>query len=312
MRLKIIGGVLSFLLISLSILLFIEDNPKTKIIVSPKIYSIVKSSDNEKFNITLLVSNLDSYYFNQDYISSISLSSNNDEIIPLVLSEIKKSQEQYIYNDDVYYYMTLELKLGFQSDDYLISMTEAHLDITYKNAFEINLFVGEFNYYFYDEINTDFSLNNLLSTHTLINDIDTASGLLLNLGNLTDYNITISKVELGTSNVVANNYYLSEIYSLPQIDENPEEILNIENYNYNNHSDYLPNNILLRKNNEIMIYVPFSYTGDIGYLYRFYVEVHYVVNNEEKVYIIDDFPYINTTNYKEELESRYYFYEYDN
>jgi len=312
MRLKIIGGLLSFLLIVVSILLFIEDNPKTKIIISPKIYSIMKSSDNELFSIVLLVNDVDSYYFNQEYINNIKISSDGEEIVPCILNNIKKSNEYYIDNDEAYYYLTLELSVGFDSDDYTINFNNAYLDITYSNKKEINIYIGEFNYYFYDEDNTDISLNNLLSTHALIDDIDTATGLFLNLGNESDYNITIYSVEIGSSNTLANNYYLNEIYEIPSISDTPEEILNIDTYNYSIYGEYRANSILFRKNNEIMLYVPFSYIGDISYLYRFYVKVHYIIDSEEKVFVIDDFPYINTSNYREELESGYYYYEYDN
>ncbi len=312
MRLKIIGGLLSFLLIVLAGLLFIEDNPKTKIVVSPKIYSIMKSSDNEQFSIMFLVNDTDSYYFNKEYISNIKISSDNEDIIPCIINNIEKSSEYYIYNEEVYYYLTFELSIGFNSDDYLIFIEKAYLDIDYSNTHKIKLYIGEFNYYFYDEENTDISLNNLLSTHSLINDIDTASGLFLNLGNESPHNITINKIEIGSNNTLANNYYLKEIYSIPDISKTPEEILNIENYNYSIYGEYLENNILLRKSNEIMLYVPFSYIGDIPYLYRFYVKVYYVIDSVEKVFVIDDFPYINTSNYKLELESEYYCYEFDN
>ena len=58
----------------------------------------MKSSDTEKFSITVLVSDPSSYYFNSDYISSISLSSDIDEIIlvggstrmPRIQEEVKK------------------------------------------------------------------------------------------------------------------------------------------------------------------------------------------------------------------------------
>ena len=312
MRLKIIGGLLAFLFIVLSVLLFIEENPKTQIVVSPKIYSIMKSSDNEQFSIMVLVNDIDSYYFNQDYISNIKISSDNEDIIPCILNDISKSSEYYIYNDEIYYYLTLELSLGFDSDDYVISINKAYLDIEYSNTHEINLYIGEFNYYFYDEENMDISLNNLLATHLLIDDIDTASGLFLNLGNESLHNITINKIEIGSNNTLANNYYLTEIYTIPEISKTPEEILNIENYNYAIYGEYLDKNILFRRSNEIMLYIPFSYIGDIPYLYRFYVKVYYVIDSEEKVFVVDDFPYINTSNYKVELESEYYYYEFDN
>ena len=312
MKIKAIGGIVSFLLIVLSILLFIKDDPKLKVITSPKIYSIMKSSDNEVFNITILTSNIDSYYFNQEYISNISLSSDSDEIISLSLSEISKSNEKYIYNNEVFYYLSFKLELGFDSNDYLIEMSKAYLDIKYSNNNEISLYIGEFNYLFYEDENRDISLNNLLSTHGLINGIDTSTGLFLNLGNLSEHNITINRIEIGSSSTLANNYYLTELYELPDFSASPEDILVLEDYSYTNYSDYTQKKILFRKNNEIMLYVPFSYKGDIPYLYRFYVEVHYVIDLEEKVFVIDDFPYISTNAFKEELEGGYYYYEFNN
>ena len=311
MRLKIIGGILSFLLIALSILLFIEDDITTKVVISPKIYSIMKSSDNELFNITILTNEIDSYHFNEDFISNINLS-DEEEVIPIELVEIDKSNESYPYENEIYNFVTFKLRIGFRSDDFLLNFENAHLNIDYSNTDEISLFIGEFNYLFHNEENTDLSINNLFATHAFINDIDTASGLYLNLGNLSEYNITISSVELGASSVASNNYYLREIHDDITIEHTPEQILNIDNYNYQLYSDDYQGSILLRKYNEIRLYVPFSYKADISYLYRFYVKVNYIVNSEEKVFVIDDFPYINTSNYKLELESDYVQYEFDN
>ena len=312
MKIKVIGGIISFLLIILSILLFIKDDPKIKILTSPKIHSIMKSSDNEVFNITILTSDIDSYYFNKDYISTISLSSDSDEIISLSLSDISKSNERYIYNNEEYYYLSFELKLGFDSNDYLIEMSKAYLDIKYSNNKEISIYIGEFNYLFYDDENRDISLNNLLSTHGLINGIDTSTGLFLNLGNLSEHNITINKIEIGSKGISANNYHLKELDEIPDFEASPEDILILDDYSYTNYSEYTQKNILFRKNNEIMLYVPFSYKGDISYLYRFYVKVYYIIDLEEKVFVIDDFPYISTNAFKEELEGGYFYYEFDN
>ncbi len=312
MKIKVIGGLSSFLLIVLSVLLFIKEDKNIKIIISPKVYSIVKSSDSEDFRITILVNDLNSYYFIPEYISNISLSSSNDEIIPLSLNEIKKSNEVYIYNDEVYYFVYIELEVGFRSDDFEVLMEEATLDITYLNTNEVNLYIGEFNYLFYSDENRDISLNNLLATHALVNGVDTSTGLFLNLGNLSGSNITIDHVEIGCSNIMANNSYLKEIYDIPDIADNVITVLGIEYYDYFSYRDDINNNVLLRKDNEIMLYVQFSYTCDIPYLYRFYVKVHYRVDSLEKTFVIDDFPYINTSSYKLELEREYILYEYDN
>jgi len=311
MKIKIIGGLLSFLLIVLSLLLFIRNDPTIKVITSPKVYSIMKSSNNEGFNITILTNEINSYYFNEEYISNISLSSENDEIISLSLDAISKSNENYIYNNEKYYYLSFKVNLEFSSDDYLILFDKAYLNVNYRNTKNIKLYIGEFNYLFFEEENNDISLNNLLSTHGLINGIDSSTGLFLNLGNLTNNNITINKIEIGSNSVSANNHYLNNIFIIPDYDSSVEDVLNLEDYNFNDNTlNDISKNILFLKNNEIMLYVPFSYNGDIPYLYRFYVEVHYTIDSEEKLFVIDDFPYINTNVFKVELESGYQYYEF--
>jgi len=311
MKLKIIGGLISFLLVILTILLFIDSESVIKIVVSPKVYSLLKSSDNELINITILVNDNETYYFNEDYVSNLFLSSDNEDIVPLNLSEIKKSSDYYIYDYEEYNYVDLIFEIGFDSDNYLINIEKAYLNIIYSNGEELVLYIGEFNYYFNDFFTTDIGISNLLATNLLIDNIDTASGLFLQLDNLSENNIIINSIEIGSNNVKANNYHLTEIYSEPEFSNTPEEVLKINNYNYEIHGD-ISKNILLRQNNSIMLYVPFSYLGEIPYLYRFYIEVHYLKDGIDNVFIIDDFPFIYTSNYKQELESYYDIYEKEN
>lgn len=311
MKLKIIAGIIIFLSISLTVLLFIKKEEVIKIVVSPKVYSIMKSSDTERIKITVLVNDSDSYYFNKEYISNINLSSSNDDLVPLVIESIDKSNDYYPYENEIFYYVTFNLEVAFNSDYYLIELKEAYLNISYSNTKEIKLYIGEFNYHFNETENTDFSINNLLCTHAEVNGIDTTTGLFLTLGNLSNNNIIINSVELGTQNVYANNFYLREVYNEISLNSLPKDILNIDYYDYDIFSDYEAS-ILLRKNNEAMLYVPFSYIGEIPYLHRFYVKVNYTIDSLEEVFILDDFPYINTSNYKIELEGDYIYYEFQN
>lgn len=311
MKLKIIGSLITFLLVILTILLFIDSESVTRIIVSPKIYSLLKSSDTEYFNLTMLVNDKDTYYFNEDYITNVYLSSDSEDIIPLNLTEIKKSNDYYIYDSIEYNYIDFMLEIGFDSDDYLIKLEKAYLNITYSNGGEIVLYIGEFNYYFKETFTSDLGISNLLATNELIASIDTASGLFLKLDNLSEYNIIINKIELGSASIKANNFYLKEIYEIPEYSETPEEVLSIADYNFEIYGE-TEKDILLRKNNEIMLYVPFSYSGEIPYLYRFYIIVHYEMDGVLKEFVIDDFPFIYTSNYKLELESTYNHYEFKN
>ncbi len=312
MRIKLVGGLIVFLLLVLSLLLFIKDNSNIEIITSPKIYSLFKSSEFESFDIPFLTNDSASYFFNEDYISKIVLVSDNDEIIPLTIKEIVKTNNFYNYADEEYNYLTFNLQIAFNSDDYNIVMNKAYLKITYKNAKEIMLYIGEVNYLFSSDENYDLSLNNLLSTHGMVNGKDTSTGLFLNLGNLSNNNLIITKIEIGSNNIVSNNDYLSEIEVIPNYDDSLETVLGIANYDYKIIPKETTKQILLRKNNEIMLYVPFSYTGEIGYIYRFYVKVYYYDEGVLKVFIIDDFPYINTTTFKQELMKDFYYYEFSN
>ncbi len=312
MRIKLVGGLITFLLLVLSLLLFIKDDSNLEIITSPKIYSLYKSSEFESFNVPILTNDATNYFFKEDYIAKIALTADNDEIIPLTVKEIVKTNNLYNYADKKYYYLTFKLQIAFNSDDYNIVMNKAYLKITYKNAKEIKLYIGEVNYLFSSEENYDISLNNLLSTHGIVNNKDTSTGLFLNLGNLSNNNLIISKIEIGSNNIVANNAYLREIENLPNYDASPETILGMISYDYHAIPKETAQQILLRKNNEIMLYVPFAYLGDIGYLYRFYVKVYYYDEGTLKVFIIDDFPYINTTSFKQELSQDFYYYEFSN
>jgi len=311
MKLKIIGGLISFLLIILTILLFVDSESVIRIIVSPKSYSLLKSSDNETINITILANDTDTYYFNEEYISKMHLSTDGEEIVPLLLIEVNKTNDLYFYDYEEYNYVDFVFEIGFDSEDYLISMDKAFLNITYSNGETLELFIGEFNYYFMDTFTNDIGVSDLLATNRLINNVDTASGLFLKLDNLSDHNIIINKVEIGSNSVKANNFHLKEIFNEVDYSNTPEEILQIDEYNYEIYGD-VSQNILLRQHNSIMLYIPFSYIGDISYLYRFYCEVYYEVDGVENVFIIDDFPFIYTSNYKVELESDYVHYEYSN
>ena len=102
MKSKIIFGLLAFLLVVFIILLYIPDNKSFKVISSPKIYSIYKSSDNEVFEVEFLVNKIGTYYFNNEFITNISLNSRNDEeIIPLSIKEISYGTDPYIYRAPV-------------------------------------------------------------------------------------------------------------------------------------------------------------------------------------------------------------------
>ncbi len=313
MKFKIIFGLLSFMLIVFIGLLFIPENKPLKIITSPKIFSLLKSSNNENINIEFLINKNDTYYFDEDYISSVSLNSELDgEIISVIIEEVTYSNSVYEYKKDSYYLVNISIGIGFNSDNYLIEFEKAYLDIKYNNDEELKLFIGEFNYRFSNDINNDLSISNLSSTVYENNGINTISGIFIELYNISEENLVITSIDLGSSSISFNDLFLSEIYIEPDLFNTVEEILLIENYNFNSLKNEIDKSILLRENQSIMLYVPLIYTGDIRFLHRFYFEVNYMSNKGESCLIIDDIPYISTSIFQTSLEDGYITYEISN
>lgn len=313
MKTKIVFGLLAFLLVIFIILLFIPENKTFKIISSPKVYSILKSSDNETFTIQFLVNKNNTYYFDENFISSISLNSELDEeIIPLIIKEISYDSMIYEYENDKYYIVEIKLEVGFNSDDFLIKFEKAYLELNYSNNEELKLYIGEFNYCFNEDINTELSLNNLYSTVKEINGVNTVTGVYIKLNNISDENLVITNFNLGSNSVYFNNFYLSEIFVEPDLFDNVEDVLVLQDYNFNIYSTDVYQSILLRENQSVMIYVPLSYIGDINYIHRFYIEIEYENEAGISKLVIDDFPFINTSIFQESLENEYVTYEIPN
>ncbi|KFZ26132.1 MAG: hypothetical protein KQ78_01628 [Candidatus Izimaplasma bacterium HR2] len=313
MKSKTIFGLLAFLLVIFISLLFIPDDKPLKIISSPKIYSILRSSELEAFKIEFLVNKNDTYHFNKEYISSVSLNSELDEeIISLTINDISFGNGTYTYANEEYYLVEFKLKIGFNTDDYLIDFNKTYLSIEYNNSEELKLFIGEFNYVFNDDINNEISVSNLSSTVFEIDGINTVSGIYIELNNISNENLIINRFSLGSNTIEFNNYFLSEIYVEPDLFTEVKEILLVDEYNYKSSSNIIEQTILLRENQSITLYVPLNYIGDIDYIHRFYFEIEYENNLGKNSLIIDDFPYISTSNFQENLEDEYIIYEIPN
>lgn len=313
MKAKIVFSLLAFLLVVFIGLLFIPSNKNFKVITSPKIFSLLKSSDTESIEIELLVNKPNTYYFDEEYIFSVSLNSEFDkEIVPLVIDEITYGNSQYEYKNDLYSLVRLSLSVGFDSEDYLINFEKAYLDITYNNEESLKLYIGEFNYRFNTDINSDLGISTLSSTVDSINEINTVSGVFIELYNTSDENLVLNDFNIGSSSVNFNNYYLSEIYNEPDLFDSVEEILLIENYDIHLDRGNIDKSVLLRENQSVMLYIPLCYIGDIEYIHRFYVEIKYSSNEGEKSLIIDDIPYISTSIFQTSLEEGYIEYEIPN
>ena len=132
------------------------------------------------------------------------------------------------------------------------------------------------------------------------------------MNNISNENLIINNFSLGSNSIEFNNYFLSEIYIEPDLFTEVKEILLVDEYNYKGTSNQIEQTILLRENQSITLYVPLSYVGDINYIHRFYFEIEYENNLGKNSLIIDDFPYISTSNFQENLEDEYIIYKIPN
>lgn len=313
MKTKIIFGILSFLLVVFISLLFISDNTSFKVITSPKVFSLLKSSDNEDIKIEVLVNKKDTYYFDKDYISTISLNSELDqETVSLSLEEVSYSNTRYKYVNDDFYLLELSFSIAFNSQDYLIEFEKAYLHINYNNEECLTLFIGEFNYRFTSGLNKELGIGNLSSTVREYKGVSTVSGIFIEVYNMTNENLIIKKCKLGSSSIKFNNLYLSEVYNEPNLFDKIEDVLLIEDYDFNGEITSKNKAILLRENQSIMLYVPLNYLKEYDYIHRFFFEIEYETKEGDFALVIDDIPYVSTSIFQSSLEKGYILYEIPN
>jgi|LGVE01.1.fsa_nt_gb hypothetical protein len=310
MKAKIMYSTVIILVITLSILLYVKDEEELVIISSDSIYSIYHSDVYESFTIEILTNQPQNYYFDNNYLSSASLKNDNQDL-SIDITKITHSDNSIYYQEDEFYNLYLTAELSISSDDLLISMDNVFLHLNYMNGEEIVISIGEFNYLFYDSFSSDISLNNLSATHQEVNEINTISGINLELGNLSDSNILITNIGIVSNNVSFNlgySFIRDECFHTSTVDT----CLNVNDYQFNQESNILETNFILRKNNVINLYLPLTYLNNSKFIYRFSIVVTYEINNTEKTFIIDDFPYMKTSLFSDQLEGDFNVYTYTN
>lgn len=294
------------LLITLSILLFIKSDNDVKILAKEKIFSIYHSNNLETIEVELLTTNKESFHFIEEYIVSSALFT-EDERLSVQVTNIEKTNNTILYNEEVYDQVIITLKLPFVSNDLLIEMEEVSLELIYENEEVLQFKVGEFNYLFLDDYGTDITLGNLSATHEIINGYNTIGGVSIELGNSSDHNIYIKDIRILSNDVHINKTEISE-YTSCGFTDRVKDCLQLDYYNFNEVFDDIELNILLGRNNTIDLYLPLLYNSDISYIYEFAIVIEYEVNTIPKQIIIDNFPYMKTSIFNEMNEEDIHVY----
>ncbi|MBN2605381.1 MAG: hypothetical protein JXR62_06150 [Bacilli bacterium] len=313
MKLKFIFGLLAFSLFILSLLLYIKEDSVFEIISVPSIHSFYKSSETETYNIELLTNNTQDYHFVTDYISSGSIQSlDENELIPLQIIEFKTTENTYLYKNTSYQVIELSFKIAFDSPDYEIIIPEAYLHIQYSNNEDILIKIGEFHYRFLSNQPDDLLIGSIQSTVMKLSDVSSVSGLAIEITNNAIENIVIQSINLGTTSVSSNNFYMTQINALPDLFDAPKEVLGISYFDYLDQAIVFQKNFLLQEHTTNYLYIPFQYLSTTNFLHRFYVIITYEVSGETKQIIIDDFPYIRTNLFQTATESEFIRYVFEN
>lgn len=309
MKSRLLLILFSICCVSLAGLLFLKEEESLKVITSENIYSYKQSNLVETVPLHILLNKNDGYFSNIDYVESIELLDDGD-IIPLLVKDIIQASQGVEYNDSTYYQTTYMVQVGFNSDDYLLSMDDCSLHIRYTNEEEFTVDIGSF-YYLFDTIsNDDISLGTYKATVKDINKKKTITGLHIELYNASRSNITIKSIELFSRDIVFNNQY--SVLHDEDIDMF-EEVERIVGDDFDSSkAGTINKEHLLRMKNYTRIYIPISFLSETAFIHRTMIQINYEKDGNMYQESIDDFPFISTSIFSEEYETGFKYYEYPN
>jgi len=285
--------VLVTLLIAMSLVLFIREEQELIIISKDYMYSIYHSDNYETIEIELLTNNKENYHFEKDYIIASTIYNQNQEL-SVTITNITTQNEPISFLNQEFNQVMIELELPFVSNDYLVEIEDAYLEIIYDNNESITISIGEINYLFLDNYGRDISVNNLSATHEEYLLVNTIGGVNIELGNLSDHNINITNIDILSNSIHINNNYIKEQVAC-EYTSTVHDCLDTEFNVFNAPLLEEEVNILLSKNNSINLYLPLTYSDKYHYIYEFALIIDYEINGIQSQTIIDDFPYMSTS-----------------
>lgn len=307
MKLKYLLLLPIVLLLFLSIVLLTKEDSDILIITSPKIYSFYQTSDTESYQISLLINIPDTYHSNTDYIEN-SYIKDDRSIVPITIRKIHKDSNELVINDIGYYRIDLEFDLDVETIQD-IQIPEAYLSLQYQNDTIIEVFIGEFNYAFKKETD-DIYLYNLIATYEKIYNVETVSGINIELFNSESENIVIKRFDILSTNIEFNNDYTTKIQSNITMESKTEDIIIDPNFTHDS-NEYNYQDILFKKDTSINLYIPISYYQDYDFIHRFVIVMTYEINGETRRYYLDDFMFMQTNIFSEEYQEGFMYYTYD-
>jgi hypothetical protein len=289
----------------ISLIVVLNINPEVPLVIISKdtVYSQFHTDELETLQIKLLTNKPTDYHFIKDQVISSKII-NEEQNISVNIKEIEVSNLPINYNEVLYYPLTISLKIPVNSTNHLLYLDQAKLSLIYENLNQIEVPLGELNYQFLKENPADLVLGNLSATYEKVEEQQTVGGVFLELHNQTNHNIYIKSIDIVSKQIHLNNQYITIDHICDYL-ETVVSCLGLSYYHFFD-SPVLQTNTLLRSNNHISLYVPLSYNRDFTFIERFAIAVVYEMNSEEKIWYIDDFPYLNTSPFQSLEEGTYH------
>lgn len=309
MKIKYLLFVLAVFSIFLGVSLLLSEEEPLRIISSPKVYSMKHTELNETFKISVLMNRNDTYHLDTKYIRK-SIIKDGDNQLPISVELIEVSSDKMLVKEDEYFLVNYVVSLDIEMNDHIIGYESASLEITYENQRVIEIYIGEFNYLFKENSN-DISMYNLHGTFGEVDNINTVTGLAIELFNYSSHNITIHRIDVISKDVSLNNDYLIEKDRDIDMFEEVKDVLVKSVYRFDGYESEEQHHSILEGQSK-KFYIPMLYNDEIKYISRFVIKVTYQINGEVKVHYIDDFVFMNSLHYGSEFESDYRMYVYEN
>jgi hypothetical protein len=271
--------------------------PEVPLVIISKntVYSQFHTDELETLTVKLLTNKQLDYHFIKEQVISSRIN-NDEQNISVNIKDIKVSELPIAYNEEQYYTLTITLKIPFEATDHLLHIDHALLSLTYENLDVIEIPLGELNYQFLAENPYDLVLGNLSATYEEVNQQQTVGGVFIEIHNQTNENIYIKSMDIVSDYIHLNNGYITIDQECDYLDT-VAHCLGLPYYHFFD-SPVRETNTLLRSNNHISFYVPLSYNRSYAFIERFAIRVVYEMNQEERVWYIDDFPYLSTSPYQ--------------
>ncbi|MCK4551898.1 MAG: hypothetical protein KAU02_03195 [Tenericutes bacterium] len=298
--------VIGFIVVGFLLIYYIEEPiTQVNILSIDKHYTRLITTDEETLSIPLYFSSDKSFLTEASAIDSCFFK-NDYNRFQVDISEIRYG-EAYYDNDQLFYLYLFDISFNSLSID-LIDIEEATFEINYLNGDTLNLSIGDI-FLRFSEITTGLDID-IYRMYTVVNstdEIDYVCGLVIGLENLSNKDIYINSIEIGSSLVMVDLGNVVTVNEPPRYNESIENIL-LEEYDFLK-SDFDETPYLVA--NEL-IFVPFGYFETLIELKRFPIYIEYTDNNNDYEYLIDDFVFISENYsleaYNGQLQEYIYYY----